>query len=187
MAEPLNRSSSGLAIIASCSLALLLAGCDALLGPQSPGAGVPPARTATIDLPPPPPRKPVPPTAGGVPGPNLVRLPPAATATPPETPTETREGLDRLIGLDQPQLANLLGEPRQKAESPPATIWRYVAESCDLDVYFYLDLQSQAMRALHYEVRSHDPTERSAQRCYDDLVSERRANADSPAGSDRPR
>jgi hypothetical protein len=114
-------------------------------------------------------------------------LPPGPATPAPAPEPAAPAGLDRLIGLDQTQLAALLGEPRQTAESPPATIWRYIAEACDLDVYFYLDLQSQAMRALHYEVRNHDPAERSAQRCYDDLVSQRRANADNAAGSDRPR
>lgn len=183
MAKPLKRNTCGLAVIASCSLALLLAGCDALLGPQSPGALAPPAASETADLPKPPPRKPARPAT---PGTNVARLPPAQPAET-ETPSEPHQELDRLIGLDQPQLAELLGEPLQKAESPPATIWRYAAQGCELDIYFYLDLQSQAMRALHYEVRSHDSTERSAQRCYDELVSERRANADPPAGSDRPR
>jgi hypothetical protein len=129
---------------------------------------------ASEHLPPPPPRKPAPP------GPSLARL------TPPAGEGE-RAGLDRLIGLDQTHVAEMLGEPRSRAESPPATIWRYAGGNCEVDVFFYLDLQSQAMRALHYEVRSHDLPERSAQRCYDALVSERQPHADSAAGSDHPR
>ncbi|HZB93899.1 MAG TPA: hypothetical protein VE397_20795, partial [Stellaceae bacterium] len=123
-------------------------------------------------LPPPPPRKPAPPAS-------LVHL----RAPPGELPSG---GPDQLIGLDQTKVAALLGEPRSRAEAPPATIWRFGGDDCEIDVYFYLDLQSQAMRALHYEVRSHELPARSPQRCYDALVSEQRTNADS-AGSDRPR
>lgn len=156
------------AVLVSC-LALALAGC-ALFQPAPPAA--PPAAPAeAVRLPPPPPRKP--------PVPSLARQPPAA-------PGE-HAGLDRLIGLDQSQVAEVLGEPQSRADSPPATIWRYGDGDCEIDVYFYLDLQSQAMRALHYEVRSHDLPERSAQRCYNALLSERGPHADSAAGSDRPR
>jgi hypothetical protein len=108
--------------------------------------------------------------------------PPGAESAPPAPAT-----LDKLTGLDQSQVAEILGEPETRAEAPPATIWRYGGTSCDLDVYFYLDLQSQTMRALHYEVRNHESFQRSAQRCYDALISERRAHAESAAGSDRPR
>jgi hypothetical protein len=161
------------AFLTTCLL-LTLAGCgvlDKLGAPPPPEAASTPTTEA---LPSPPPRKPNPPAA------TTARL-------PPQTPTPEANDVDQLIGLDQPQVASLLGEPRTRAESPPATIWRYGGPNCEVDVYFYLDLQSQTMRALHYEVRSHDAPERSAQRCYNALLSERRTHADSNAGSDRPR
>jgi hypothetical protein len=188
--------------------ALTLAGCDTFgpgSAPSNPGA----QPSAAAPLPQPPPRKPPPPA-----GATLARLPPAAgevetppaaaplapppqpTALPPPPPQLTAlppptapatGNLDRLIGLDQSHVAGILGSPRSRAESPPATIWRFGGANCDLDVYFYLDLQSQAMRALHYEVRSHDAPDQSAQRCYEALVNERRANAEPAAGSDSPR
>lgn len=165
-----------LPVLAAAGLGLVVAGCEQLgLPGPGPNSAMGPAATAE-PTPPPPPRKPAPP------GQAIARLPPAEEVEPPPG-----LGLDRLIGLDQPHVAGILGEPRARAESPPATIWRYAGPGCDLDVYFYLDLQSQTMRALHYEVRSHDSPERSAQRCYEALVSERRANAEPAAGPDRPR
>jgi hypothetical protein len=157
-------------------LALLLAGCELFEPQRAPTntAALPPAE-APSPFPLPPPRKPPPP------GQALAKL------TPPGPESPAAGNFDRLIGLDEPKVAEILGEPRSRAEAPPATIWRYVDQSCDLDVYFYLDLQSQAMRALHYEVRNHDSPERSAQRCYDAFISERRAHAEPAAGSDRPR
>lgn len=163
---------TGPAVLGSC-LALILGACAAF----QPGARTEPAPVvapaASETLPSPPPRKPRPPA------PNLAKLTIPASEAP--------ESLDRLIGLDQSHIADVLGEPESRAEAPPATIWRYVGAHCAIDIYFYLDLQSQAMRALHYEVRTHDLSERAAQRCYHALVSEQQSHADSAVGSDRPR
>jgi hypothetical protein len=176
---------------------LALAGCVATPPSPPPQAALPSAPAAP--LPKPPPRKPPPPSAAPAaaaeepaaapapPAPEVAALPPPAPVQPPSAPAAPLPRLDRLIGLNQPEVAQILGEPKSRAEAPPATIWRYDASDCALDVYFYLDLQSQAMRALHYEVRSHDAAERSAQRCYETLLDERRANAEPSAGSDSPR
>lgn len=175
-------------VLASC-LALMLAACELL---QPPAVPTPPVETAapaaTASVPLPPPRKPTPP------GSSLARLPPAGESgatgeAAPSGPTNEvgPNGFERLIGLDQSHVADLLGDPRTRAEAPPATIWQYADATCDADVYFYLDLQSQTMRVLHYEIRNHELSERSAQRCYDTLVSERRARAESDASTDRSR
>jgi len=167
------------AVLASC-LALTLAACGLQPQPAAPPPVQTAAPAAVTALPPPPPRKPPPPAA---PGPDLARLPPPADEVAPAGGA----GFDRLIGFDQSHVTELFGDPRTRADSPPATIWQYAGTDCEVDVYFYLDLQSQTMRVLHYEVRSHDLPERSVQRCYDALVSERRLHDESNAGSDRPR
>jgi len=177
MVKPVNLIRRRLAVSVASSALLLTAGCEQF---PFPNPFAPEQQEAVNTLPPPPPRKP-PPPAPAVVAPVPVRLPePTAPATP-------ASGFDRLIGLDQPRLTALLGEPRQRAEAPPATIWRYFGQACELDVYFYFDLQSQAMRALHYEIRSHESREQPAQQCYDELVSERRARADPSSGTDSSR
>jgi len=120
--------------------------------------------------------------------------PPVAVVTPPPAPprpsrkpnppaiqppidpplAEPAESIDpdRVIGLDEIDAASWLGEPSQRNDAPPATIWRYLTRECQIDVYFYLDLQRGAMRALHYEVRSIDSVERRPERCFQQLVSE---------------
>jgi hypothetical protein len=110
-----------------------------------------------------------------------------AKAEPGATAAKPDDGnFDRLHGLDAAGTVALLGEPRQRAESPPAVLWRYASRDCELDVYFYLDLQSRVMRVLHYEVRNHDDgAERTQPQCYRELVAERRA--ESGGGADRPR
>jgi len=176
MAKPVNLIRRRLAALAASSAMLVLASCEHFSFPM----GGPDQEAAVSTLPPPPPRKPTPPAPIAV-APMPVRLP---EATAPVAPVS---GFDRLIGLDQPRLTALLGEPRQRAEAPPATIWRYLGQACELDVYFYFDLQSQAMRALHYEIRSHESREQPAEQCYDELVSERRARAEPSTSTDSAR
>ncbi len=55
-----------------------------------------------------------------------------------------------LIGLDQPAATRLFGNATQHSEAPPATVWRYRNATCELDLFFYLDLRSGKMRTLHY-------------------------------------
>lgn len=188
MTEPLIATRARAAIFAVPGVLFGLAACSDVPPPQpiaAPPVVAAPAAAAE-PLPPPPRRKPPPPA------PTLARLPPIGAPEVPapgeiERAPPLAEGLDRLIGLDQPHTMALIGEPQQRAEAAPATIWRYIGPLCEVDVYFYLDLKSQAMRALHYEVRSHDPPERHAQRCYDELVSERRAGAEPTADTDSAR
>jgi hypothetical protein len=69
-------------------------------------------------------------------------------ATPrPQPPAVDRR---RLIGLDEPAARRLLGAATEESESPPASIWRYRTPTCELDLFFYLDLRSGKMRTLHY-------------------------------------
>jgi hypothetical protein len=179
MAKRANLIRPRWAVMAASSALLVLASCDHFPFPLT--TGTPDQEVAAVStLPPPPPRKP-PPPAPAVIAPVPVRLP------EPAAPVAPASGFDRLIGLDQPRLTALLGEPRQRAEAPPATIWRYLGQACELDVYFYFDLQSQAMRALHYEIRSHESREQPAQQCYDELVSERRARAEPSSSTDSAR
>ena len=81
---------------------------------------------------------------------------------------------ERVIGLGEIDTAGWLGPPTLQSEAAPATIWRYTSRDCEIDLYFYLDLQNRVMRALHYEVRSNDFVERRSERCFQQLVDERR-------------
>jgi hypothetical protein len=96
----------------------------------------------------------------------------AKTTTEPLPPVADPKGL---IGLDQPQTEALLGSPSERSEAAPGKIWRYAGRNCELEIYFYLDLKSQVMRALHYEVKSDDPAEPTRDRCFADLVAKHEA------------
>jgi hypothetical protein len=178
MAEAAYGSRRAGALLAAMAVAALSAAC-AVAPPQipaePPAASSAPAPVIAIENPPPrPAHKPSPPI--------LAALPPAQETAPSPGPPE----FDLLQGLDAHGTLALLGEPKQRAEAPPALLWRYASRDCELDVYFYLDLQSREMRVLHYEVRNTDDgNDRSQQRCYDELVTDR--SADQAGSADRPR
>jgi hypothetical protein len=110
--------------------------------------------------------------------PRPARKPTPPPGQPPGNQPSTTEGdtvdPEHLIGLDQRGAESWLGTPNQRTDAPPGTIWRYLSKDCQVDVYFYLDLQKGVMRALTYEVRSEDIVERRSERCFQQLVGERR-------------
>jgi hypothetical protein len=90
--------------------------------------------------------------------------------TRPSDPVAVPPQASKLIGLDQPAAAHLFGAAAEKSEVPPATVWRYRTASCELDLFFYLDLRSGKMRTLHYAFKGDaaDPTQQ--QECLRSLV-----------------
>jgi outer membrane biosynthesis protein TonB len=138
-------------------------GADMLLGCAAPP---PPAAAKTATLPPPPPpapvmrqprpiplpeHKPVPPPEPGGPAPEgeAIAMPapqPSQSNAMAAYPAQPHE----LIGLDQRAATRLFGTAAERSEAPPATVWRWRSATCELDLYFYLDLRSGQMRSLHY-------------------------------------
>jgi hypothetical protein len=99
------------------------------------------------------------------PGPTSA-FPPQGPAAPssPDAPA-TNASLPQaseLIGLDQPEVTRVLGAAAEQFERPPAMVWRYKNATCELDLFFYLDLRSNRLRTLHYAVKGDggDPARR---------------------------
>jgi hypothetical protein len=165
------------AMLAALGGAVGLAGCLSATPTPPPQAAAPPVEVAP---PPPAPEAVLPPHPLHKPGPpTIASLPAAPAETAPAAPPSasvTEPDFARLTGLDQDQTLAMLGQPQQRAESPPAVLWRYTSSACELDLYFYLDLQSRAMRVLHYELRDNDGSDRTGEKCYSELVSARRAD-----------
>ena len=133
-----------------------------------------------------PTRKPKPPLATDVPAPEAsggvlamtepapaMPAPGATSALPPQGPAAlssrdapaTNASLPQaseLIGLDQPEVTRVLGAAAEQFERPPAMVWRYKNATCELDLFFYLDLRNNRLRTLHYAVKgdSGDPARR---------------------------
>jgi hypothetical protein len=78
-----------------------------------------------------------------------------------------------LIGLDQPAATRLFGAAVERTEEPPATIWRYKTGTCELDLFFYLDLRSGRMRTLHYTFKGDAADAARRQNCLSQLVAAR--------------
>jgi hypothetical protein len=75
-----------------------------------------------------------------------------------------------LIDLDLDETRSLLGEPTTVREEPPVTIWSYRTGECELNVFFYPNVQSRMLKALAYEVKAETQDERTESRCFEDLV-----------------
>lgn len=75
---------------------------------------------------------------------------PQTAALAPSQPIAPAPNPKQLIGLDQAATVRLLGVASEKLDAAPATIWRYSNGTCELDLYFYLNLRSGKMRTLHY-------------------------------------
>ena len=163
----------------------ILAGCAEKPPP-------PPPQTVAIPSPLPPPprpsprrrvfpvpeRKPTPPSndasgsdtaddAVAMAGPESAMHTPEALGLPP--------GPSRLIGLDQPATMHLFGIATEQSEAPPATVWRYRNASCELDLFFYLDLRSGKMRTLHYAFKGDAVDPAQQQVCLRSLAAARRS------------
>ena len=133
-----------------------------------------------------PARKPSPPPAG-IPAPAPGGEPPEGAAGPESSsPSSDLAALStspgrqgpipsqaELIGLDQSGAMRLLGPATEKSDEPPATVWRYKTASCELDLFFYLDLRSGSMRTLHYSFKGAGAEMARRQECWRSLVASR--------------
>ena len=163
----------------------LLAGCagkpttSATATPPEPAAEAPPAQApAKIPV---PKRKPMPPSSAssatiGAPEPLHPEQAPSAPSTEPAT-TPPAVSLD---GLEASAVAARLGPPQVQAESPPAVVWRYAADDCAVDVYFYKDLKSGALRALFVDVKGDDQSDQRRDVCLQRLAERHASDATPP-------
>ena len=99
------------------------------------------------------------------PGSTFAFTPSSPAAPSPADARATNSSLPQaseLIGLDQPGATRLLGAAAEQFEQPPAAVWRYKNATCELDLFFYLDLRSNQMRTLHYALKGDggDPARR---------------------------
>lgn len=122
-------------------LALVAAGCAPLFERQ-------PATSAA-----PPPVDSVPAAPVSITPPAIKPAPPKPAPAKPAAPTMT---LPELVGLSEEEVARLLGTADTLREEPPATIWGYRADTCALDLFFYMDMESRSFRALAYDVTTTD-------------------------------
>lgn len=78
---------------------------------------------------------------------------------PPPRPKPPEMTLPQLVGLSEEEVARLLGTADSLRAEPPATVWEYRSDTCALDLFFYMDMESQRFRALAYDVGTTDGVE----------------------------
>ena len=76
---------------------------------------------------------------------------------------------DNLIGIEPADAMGLFGIPEIRDEGP-AKIWEYRRGGCRLEIYFYLDLESDNLRSLTYELEAGEPSEAARQACLTRLL-----------------
>ena len=76
------------------------------------------------------------------------RQPPVPPAKPPVAQLDPQ----RLVGLNEGAVRDMIGSPSEVRDEPPARVWRYNGNKCSVDVLFYFDLTQQEFRALTYSV-----------------------------------
>ncbi len=166
--------SLGMGMLAACAAKPPPAPAPVLAIEPPPALPTPPARRRRVF--PVPQHKPVPPpvaaaapeSAGealamGEPG--AIGEPGAAGELPQPPPQATQ-----LVGLDQPAARHLFGTATEQSAAPPATVWRYRNATCELDLFFYLDLRSGKMRTLHYAFKGDAADPGGQQDCLRSLV-----------------
>lgn len=77
---------------------------------------------------------------------------------------------NRLVGLDLPETAVLLGDPAIAEEQPPGKILTYVVDQCRLQVFFYPDLTDQHFKALTYEFSGIEGTVEAQRACFASML-----------------
>ena len=83
--------------------------------------------------------------------------PPARPGVKPPRPAIPGIDPKVLISKSQAETEAVLGPPNAVQNSPPATIWQYRADGCTLDVFFYMDLGSNSLKALAYDAKLTQP------------------------------
>lgn len=104
------------------------------------------------------PPEPLPRPEDEVPPPKPARVPrpgPQSEAVQPET----------LIGHGPDRVTDLLGTPAEVREEPPATVWVYNHGECKLEVFFYMDMESESLRSLAIDVKGGVASEATKQAC----------------------
>ena len=125
----------------------VLSGCEAMQGvfksEQPPGQAGKPAKEATRTNP----------------GDRQTAAfePPARPGVKPSRPNVPGIDPKLLIGKNQNEAEAVLGPPNAVQAAPPATIWQYKADGCTLEVFFYMDMGSNSLRALAYDAKLAEP------------------------------
>lgn len=95
---------------------------------------------------------------------------PIASVPPADAPADTPESL---IGKAPEDAERMLGPPTAVADVPPARSWTWEVTGCRLHVFYYLDLTTNRMKALAYDMEVQSTLPNAVQRCFSRLKAKR--------------
>jgi hypothetical protein len=72
----------------------------------------------------------------------------------PEKPERKMAGVDpsTLVGLAPPAVGRILGKPAGIRAEAMTVEWTYVGQNCSLNIFFYPDIATSALRVLKYNI-----------------------------------
>ena len=91
-----------------------------------------------------------------------------ATTSAANSPAETNNDPQQLLGLAGTAVALQLGAPSLIRRDGTAEIWQYRATACILDVFLYANGDEQLVR--HVELRSRNASNELQRRCFAELL-----------------
>lgn len=71
---------------------------------------------------------------------------------------------DALVGASEGQAIDLLGRPSAVNENPPAIVWEYPSENCQVSLFFYNDVATNVYKVLTFKVT---PKSETAAHCFE--------------------
>lgn len=144
-------------------LALLAAGCTAIVDDMTLGERVKATSTSNRHPPPAPQAAPSQPAAATE-QPDVAYAPPARAPAKPPAVVKNLEPA-KLMGMTYNDAEAAAGKPAEMRDEPPATVWRYRTEDCLVDVFFYMDLATKQFRAVTYNVTPAKKTAEAQRAC----------------------
>lgn len=99
------------------------------------------------------------------PAPVQTTEPAETTAALPEEPELPPFEPESFVGLSQQAVWQILGEPLSERQKGQATVWNYRDDFCDFALFFYLDLNTDAQRALTYDLELDDQSADARSAC----------------------
>ena len=67
----------------------------------------------------------------------------------------------KFYGMSASGVRTLLGPPQMILEQPPSTVWHYRDARCELDLYFYLDVETGEFRVVTFDLVREDAEQAS--------------------------
>jgi hypothetical protein len=100
-------------------------------------------------------------------------VPEATASTGGEASSPPLTDAAHLVGLSQSDAANILGPPAERKDLPPAQVWTYHSDLCDLTLFFYPEVGGSAFRALTYEIADRGANDATHTACLASLAKPR--------------